>query len=50
LLAAGVGTVGALAGRDASAIADDLRTRGVDVTARDVAGWVGLAKTLVNVR
>ena len=50
LIAAGVVKVGDLAGRDASAIATDLRNRGIDVTPRDVAGWVGVAKTIVNIR
>jgi hypothetical protein len=50
LAAAGVSQVGVLAGRDPVAVAAELRTRGVDVTTRDVAGWVAAAKTLVNVR
>jgi hypothetical protein len=49
LLDAGIVKLGDLAGKDPSAVATDLQSRGVDVTARDVAGWVGVAKTLVQI-
>ncbi len=49
LLNAGIVKLGDLAGKDAAAVATDLRNRGVDVTARDVAGWVGVAKTLIQI-
>jgi hypothetical protein len=50
LVAGGIARVGDLAGRDPATVATDLRNRGVDVSARDVAGFVGVAKTLVSIR
>ena len=50
LVAAGVTRVGDLAGQDAATVAEDLRGRGIDVSTREVAGWVAAAKTLVRVR
>lgn len=50
LVRAGLGTVGDFAGKDASEVAETLRTGGVEVSAGDVAGWIGAARTLMNVR
>jgi hypothetical protein len=50
LVDAGVVKVGDLAGKDPAVVAADLRRRGIDVTTRDVAGWVATAKTFVRVR
>ena len=50
LVGTGVTTVGALAGQDAATVAANLNAKGIDVTPRDVAGWVGMTKTLVNIQ
>lgn len=49
LVDAGVVKLGDLAGTDVPAVTTGLRTRAVNVTSSDVAGWIGVAKTLVNV-
>jgi hypothetical protein len=50
LVGAGITKLGQLAGRDAASVSAELKNRGVDVTAREAAGWIATAKTLVNVR
>ena len=50
LVAAGVTSVGALAKANPALIATELHNRGLDATGRDAAGWVAIAKTLVNVQ
>jgi hypothetical protein len=50
LVDAGVVKIGDLAGKDPAVVADDMRARGIDVTEREVAGWVATAKTFVRVR